>query len=430
MYFTFPELIKFCKEGKINCLDHNRQFILSPCPHMLALFIYEVPELQESLCEIGVYAEEELSTIMNKHDEKNKETVLHIAAKTKEVQLKDLNLLLTARCRLDARNEGGKTPLHLAIEGQHVETVKQLLTKVSPTELNIKDKNGYTPLHLAASWGHYGTTQLLLDKSCKMDEQDQDGNTPLHLAVQHYDCYSVAKLLIKRLGDKCNAIMNKKGQTPLDLASAENKKEMVKLFKDAGFDKEYNVPEAVAQDHNLLKTILENNKQHDQIVNIQTNHDKFTGLHIAAQKGNSQSTQMLLDAKADTNVKDRWGKTPLHYAVQNSKKDIVQLLLNNKCDPKVQDENGITALIYAIQNGSNEVVAAYINAKYDINQKDEHGCNPLHKAAFFGYDTIVKQLLDAGCKVVKDKRGISPVDLAKDWNFTDIVTQLGNVVGK
>jgi len=242
------------------------------------------------------------------------------------------------------------------------------------------------------------------------------------LAVQHYDCYSVAKLLLQN-GCK-NDVKNKKGQTPLDLASESGKKEMVKLFTDIlKITKEYSVPEAVKlQDTSILNELIEKGAE----VNAQTN-DKSTGLHFAAQKGNLTFIQKLLEAKADPKIQDRWKKTPLHYAVnQNLKKDIAQALLKEGCEPHVADDCGLTALIVAIQNGANEIVDVLIKSKCSIDQKDEHGCTPLHKAAFFGHDNIVKLLLDSNCNVIKDKRGITPIELAKYWNYTEIVNLLNH----
>jgi len=54
-----------------------------------------------------------------------------------------------------------------------------------------------------------------------------------------------------------------------------------------------------------------------------------TPLHKAAQKGFAEIAQILLKAKADTNVKAKDGKTPLELAQANSAQNVVQLLLGN-----------------------------------------------------------------------------------------------------
>jgi len=133
---------------------------------------------------------------------------------------------------------------------------------------------------------------------------------------------------------------------------------------------------------------------------------------------------LLLKAKADTNLKDQYGKTPLHYAVEDSKKNIVGLLVKKfaRCDLNMVDNNGFPALFYAAENGAHEVVKLLIESrKCNLNFTDEeHGCTALHKAAFFGNKSVVTLLLESNCKIQPDRRGISPIDVAKEFNETKI----------
>jgi len=291
--------------------------------------------------------------------------------------------------------------------------------------LNKEDENGNTALHLAAMWGHFATTQLLINKKgCKMEAINQDGNTPLHLSVLQYDCYAVAKLLlstlIKNKSDYYTKT-NNNGQTPLDLASDSNKREMVNLFKSFDILKKYSVPEVIKlQDTTELKKLIDEGENVDK----QQINDGCTGLHIAAQKGNLDLVQSLLLAKANTTIQDKWKRTPLHYASQNSKKEIAQVLLKEGCDPHVLDKNGMTVLIYAIQHGAYDIVDVLIKSNCNVQQKDGHGCTPLHKAAFFGQKRIVELLLAAGCKNIQDRKGITPLDLATEWDSKEIIKLL------
>jgi len=114
----------------------------------------------------------------------------------------------------------------------------------------------------------------------------------------------------------------------------------------------------------------------------------------------------------------------LHYCVQDSMKEIAQALLDNECDPNVVDECGYTALFYAAQNGAHEVVDLLIKSYCDKDITDEDGCSALHKAVQFGHHKVVKLLLDAGCKQFCNKIGISPLDVAKYWNHTEILALL------
>jgi len=87
---------------------------------------------------------------------------------------------------------------------------------------------------------------------------------------------------------------------------------------------------------------------------------------------------------------------------------------------------GFTALLYAAQNGADEIVELLIKSKKcNLEFSDENGCTSLHKAAMFGHTSVVKHLLKAGCdKNKKDKRELTPCDLATEWNETQIAELL------
>jgi ankyrin repeat protein len=61
--------------------------------------------------------------------------------------------------------------------------------------------------------------------------------------------------------------------------------------------------------HSLLQALLKRNV----VTNIKDDTEK-TALHITAIKGGYQAVQLLLDARADREAKNRVGNTALHYA--------------------------------------------------------------------------------------------------------------------
>ena len=59
---------------------------------------------------------------------------------------------------------------------------------------------------------------------------------------------------------------------------------------------------------------------------------EYTGLHAAAQQGNLQETNALLEAGADTENRDPSGRTALHVASFGSQHAVVRRLASAKAD--------------------------------------------------------------------------------------------------
>ncbi len=76
-------------------------------------------------------------------------------------------------------------------------------------------------------------------------------------------------------------------------------------------------------------------------------HEHVTPLHLAAEKGFKDVTELLLANKADVNAKNNLGWTPLHFAAREGSTNVVELLLANKADINAQDNNGRTPLQFA-----------------------------------------------------------------------------------
>jgi hypothetical protein len=126
-------------------------------------------------------------------------------------------------------------------------------------------------------------------------------------------------------------------------------------------------------------------------VNVRDN-DGRTALYIAASNGHEAVVKLLLEAKADANVGDRYGVTPLYIAASNGHEAIVKLLLEAKADANVRDRYGGTALYCAASNGHEEVVKLLLEAKADVNVRDRYGKTTLYCAASNGHEAVVKLL--------------------------------------
>jgi ankyrin repeat protein len=66
-------------------------------------------------------------------------------------------------------------------------------------------------------------------------------------------------------------------------------------------------------------------------------------LHIAAQRGDYRSAQLLLDAGLDPNDRGDMGQTPLHHAKRYGHHKVAELLQASGSSATIRDEFGKTA---------------------------------------------------------------------------------------
>jgi ankyrin repeat protein len=66
--------------------------------------------------------------------------------------------------------------------------------------------------------------------------------------------------------------------------------------------------------------------------------------------------RLLLEAKADVDKKNRYGRTALYWAANKGHEAMVWLLLEAKADVDAKDKDGRTALYWAADKGHQAVV--------------------------------------------------------------------------
>lgn len=159
--------------------------------------------------------------------------------------------------------------------------------------------------------------------------------------------------------------------------------------------------------------------------------DGRTALMLATEIGNRQIAQLLIDAKANVNAKNREGVTALFLAAKEGRLEIADLLIANKAKTKMKTKSGWTPLMVSIRYGRDEltgllkkagaslkvkqlalselfygikssnisVVQESLNKGVTANVKDEQGFSALGVAAFLGDFQVIKLLLENGAKV-------------------------------
>ena len=157
---------------------------------------------------------------------------------------------------------------------------------------------------------------------------------------------------------------------------------------------------------------------------------------VAALAGEHfQTARILRDKGADPNVGGNVGASPLHSAAYYGQLQMVQtLLLEYKADVNVRKDSGETPLHYLSNNFDS---GPYISQLRNISQfLLEHGADvnarsidlstPLHVAARCGRIEVVRVLLEYGARVdAEDKEGKTPFRVARHPDIIKLLSEHG-----
>jgi ankyrin repeat protein len=265
---------------------------------------------------------------------------------------------------LDARDDNGFTAFQLAVHLGKVEVGRVFLKHGARHELGVPVDGSRTQAARACAAGNAAALEVLLNLGDDPYQLDSSGQTLLHLSVQHSACLD---LLLDR-GVNPN-FPNASGQSALSyvvLTSPANG-DAIDALLARGAD-------ANVQDGLLGTTPLMHAVQ---------------GFAVEAVR------RLLVDGKADVNVRDRFGATALHYAaVARNRTILEQLLTVEGIDVNAQDAVGQTALHRAcFVHGKADFISVLLNKDaVDVNLQDKEGNTALHVATARGNEPAIRAL--------------------------------------
>jgi uncharacterized protein len=164
------------------------------------------------------------------------------------------------------------------------------------------------------------------------------------------------------------------------------------------------------------------------LVKAQVTPDQLnSALFSAAETGCRELGQVLLEAGAALEARDRLGSTPLALAARAGQRAVVELFLSQGAQIDSRDISGATPLYLAVENERQATVALLLADSADPNFPGPGGVTPIEAAARKGNDRIVEQLLPRVADPnAMDAAGQAAMTYAAARGFPEIVRQLLN----
>jgi len=267
------------------------------------------------------------------------------------------------------KTEEIKIQLSRAVEWREHKMLESLLAKGASVETECRE--GRTLLLSAIYYGDAAAVKLLLQKGANTGAVDiRTGDGPLHMAARSHIGTESISLLIER-GARLD-LRNKYGVTPV-MASITD-------FFGGGA---------------VLKIFMANGADLNE-------KDPVSGaglLHMAILFNNGSAADLLIDAGADVNMKDKSGATPLFSAVSKNNFRAFEKMLLRGGDPNAKNTNGESLLFYCIRFRNDEFVKLLVKKGSDVKFVDGSRNTALHLAAAAGSEGICRVLISAGCPV-------------------------------
>lgn len=348
--------------------------------------------------------------------------------------------LLAAGTDVNATQSDGSSALLFAVYEGDVELVKQLLA--AGADANHGNEYGAVPMAEAAMQGNVEIMQLLLAHAALPDQTNLEGETALMIAARSGNI-PAAELLLEQ-GAAVNAKESWGGQSALMWAAAQSQPDMLKLLLTHGADvnehgavrlwdrrimseprpKDMNkggfssLLYAARQGCTACVAILANGGAD---LNA-TDPDRISALNLALINLHFDTAVALIEAGADVNQWDIFGRAPLYNAI-----DLNTLPIGGRTDIPSEDvHTGVDVARMLLERGANpnmqlKLRPPYRNAVFDRGSDNSlaEGATPLIRAARAADVASVKLLLEHGALVdLPNARGHTPLLIVAgiDWS--------------
>lgn len=370
------------------------------------------------------------------------------------------NILETANKKTKLMLGTSGHALLLAIQNGHTEAANLLIDRGEG--MTYTDDNSATLLHWAARMGQSSICQRLLGKGVSLGAKDNEGQTALDWAMKGNHELTINMLL---RGGKNITRQETANLQSLHLSARTGDIGKIKDFHNQGSSLE-------ARDgkgQTVLFHAVKGNQHHivrwltvEGQANVQAvDKEGLTALHVAAQRCDLQSAEILLERNASVNAMSSRNLTPLHCIPHSEGVSVLRLLHEKGADVNAvdKDNNRIThkaarkgdsaSLLFkvasdlgadveasgaqgntpahlAAESGSKAILGILIQKKVELEKtRNLAGYTPLMIASQAGKVEVMRLLLDKGVSYnVVDSHGRSLTELTIAWGNPDVVALL------
>jgi cytohesin len=384
-----------------------------------------------------------------------------------------LQTLMKMGANINYQWGGGNTPLKLAVLYQDIEFTRQLLENGAMP--NLMDSDGLTALGYCRgdssvrmaemlfnfgadtnAWAPFNGKALaaaarlrdvkLLDYLIGKGfthhlNDDKFKLSPLYLAVNQGDT-AITRRLLQAGADPNRGLLNEQSiwtnEWIFNIAAVRGDTSIVRILIEGGIKVNLGISYLYSRDwHELLELVLEvRRRRGDEPLITECEEYYITesaGLFWAAWYNSFQCAELLLEAGANPNFRDRQQQTPLWWAVNapegytrsnKSKPEVVDVLLRYGANPNQTDIAGNNLLCFSCDVEADWMVSRLLKAGVDANSK-WRGNSALYFAVRKNNLQIAKMLIDKGAEVnAAEPGGQTPLSLARSRQFNSMAELL------
>ncbi|XP_067653193.1 ankyrin-3-like [Haliotis asinina] len=316
-----------------------------------------------------------------------------IAASQGENEVFDI--LVKNGADLSLIDKGDDNILHLACRGGNVKIVTYILMQ-NIVDINGKGDEEMTPVLIAVSHGKNEVFHILVKNGADLSLIDKDDDNILHLACRGRNVKIVTYILMQNIVD-INA-KNTDGETPVMLAAESGERDVFDILVKKGAD--------LTVTDNFCSTILHwawfgrsveivNFILMQNIVDInEKNRVGITPVMLAADAGEREAFDILVQKGADLSAIDDHGDNILHWACRGGNVKIVNfILMRNNVDINRKGRGGLTPVMLAAWRAKRDVFDSLVRKRADLSGFQNDGKNILHLACQGTNVEIVKHIL-------------------------------------